>query len=49
MGMPLTMGVDMVDIRSKTNDAKSKIVRGVAGLNMAGIKLQQIDHPNGGV
>lgn len=29
------MGVDMTEIRSRTNDTKSKIVNGVAGLNIA--------------
>jgi len=33
--MLLTIGVDMTDINSRTNDAKSRIVKGVAGLNIA--------------
>ena len=29
--MPLTMGVDMTDSKSRTKDAKRRIVNGVAG------------------
>ena len=32
--MPLTTGVEMTEMRSKTNAMKSIIANGVAGLNM---------------
>lgn len=43
--MPLTIGVDITDIRSRTNDINSRIDSGVAGRNMAGeLLLSQRDH-----
>jgi hypothetical protein len=35
IGIPLTIGVDITESRSRTKEAKSSIVRGVAGLSMA--------------
>ena len=43
--MPLTIGVDITDIRRRTKDMNSKIESGVAGRNMAGeLSLPQRDH-----
>ena len=43
--MPLTTGVDITDIRSRTKDINSRIDSGVAGRNMAGkLSLCRRDH-----
>ena len=40
-GIPLTIGVDMVDIRRSTNAKKKSMVKGVAGRSIIGVDLQR--------